>query len=74
MYEITPGGEKKLRRLLREAWRTPSRTLPSTLYTAITFRDDLPPGEVLAAIDEQIRRWSPRGGGSGSKHRGRATG
>ncbi|MFS8571242.1 MAG: hypothetical protein FWJ62_09520, partial [Thermaerobacter sp.] len=54
VYEITAAGRKEFRRLLAEAWRTPSRTLPSTLYTAIGFLHDLPVEEVLAAIDHQI--------------------
>lgn len=54
VYEITPAGEKEFRRLLQEAWRTPSRTFPSTLYTVISFLHDLPKDVVLAAVDEQI--------------------
>ena len=54
VYAITPAGEHEFRRLLAEAWRTPNRTLPSTLYTAITFLHDLPKDEVLAAVDQQI--------------------
>ena len=54
VYAITPAGEEEFRRLLREAWRTPSPTLPSTLYTALSFLHDLPVDVVLAAIDEQI--------------------
>lgn len=54
VYEITPEGEEEFRRLLQEAWRTTSRALPSTLYTAMTFMHELPPDVVLAAVDEQI--------------------
>lgn len=54
VYTITPAGKEEFKRLLAEAWRTPSRTLPSTLYTAITFLDGMPPEEALPAIDQQI--------------------
>jgi len=54
VYEITQAGQAEFKRLLFEAWRTPSRALPSTLYAAMTFLDDLPTGDVLKAIDEQI--------------------
>lgn len=54
VYEITPAGENEFRRLLEEAWRTASTTLPSTLYTAMSFINDLPAEAVRAAIDQQI--------------------
>lgn len=54
VYAITAAGRAEFRHLLRETWRTPSRTLPSALYTALTFLPDLPRAEVLQAIDEQI--------------------
>lgn len=54
VYEITPAGEDEFRRLLEEAWTTPSPALPSNLYTAMTFLPDLPRETVLSAIDRQI--------------------
>jgi DNA-binding PadR family transcriptional regulator len=54
VYAITESGRAEFKRLLREAWRTPCRVLPSSLYAAISFVDELPRAEVLEAIDEQI--------------------
>jgi DNA-binding PadR family transcriptional regulator len=54
IYAITAAGREEFRKLLREAWRTPHRTLPATLYAALNFVDDLPQSEVQTAIAEQI--------------------
>lgn len=54
VYAITPAGREEFRRLLTEAWRTPARSLPSTLYTAITFLDGLPVEALIPAINQQI--------------------
>src|SRR5215813_6910920 len=41
-YSITPAGRDELRRLLREAWRTPSSSQPAQLYAALSFIHALP--------------------------------
>lgn len=56
IYAITPAGRAEYRRLLREALRTPPRSLPSDFYLTLGFMDDLPREEVVAALDEQIAR------------------
>lgn len=60
IYAITPAGREEYRRLLRAAWRTLPRSLPSDLYLTLGFVDDLPREEVIAALDEQIDRLEER--------------
>lgn len=54
IYARTPAGEAEFRRLLKEAWSTPPRIPPSSVYVALGFLDGLPRDEVLAALDAQI--------------------
>ena len=54
VYAITEAGRGEFRRLLRAAWRTPSRVVPASLYAALAFLDDLARAEVLRAIDDRI--------------------
>jgi len=54
-YSITPAGRDELRRLLREAWRTPSSSQPAQLYAALSFIHALPRADVLDALQEQGR-------------------
>lgn len=60
IYKVTDAGLDELRKLLREAWRTPATTLPSTLYAAMTFLDDLPRAEMLEAVGAQITELEQR--------------
>ncbi|HEY8416011.1 MAG TPA: PadR family transcriptional regulator [Thermaerobacter sp.] len=60
IYAITPAGRAEYRRLLREALRTPPRSLPSDFYLTLGFVDDLTREEVVAALDEQIARLEER--------------
>jgi DNA-binding PadR family transcriptional regulator len=60
IYKITESGLTEHRKLLQEAWRTPATALPSTLYVAMTFLDDLPREEMLAAVTAQIAELEQR--------------
>lgn len=60
IYQITEAGIAELQKLLREAWRTPATSLPSTLYAALTFLDDLPRAEMLEAVTAQISELEER--------------
>jgi DNA-binding PadR family transcriptional regulator len=54
IYAITPQGRKEFLRLLREAWRTPPRSIPAGINTALAFLNELPKQEVLEAVTEMI--------------------
>ena len=54
IYAVTQSGQVELVRLLRETWQSPARSLPVELYTALALLDDLPRGEITAALDVQI--------------------
>lgn len=54
IYAITDAGREEFRKLLRKAWQVPPRSLPSDFYMLLTFVDDLPREEVLAALREQV--------------------
>lgn len=56
IYAITDAGRTAFSQLLRDAWRTPARALPTDLYAALAFVDDLPRAELVALINEQIAR------------------
>lgn len=60
IYAITAAGQKAFLQLLRDVWRTPARSLPTELYSALSFVDDLPRAELLSLIDEQIARLEER--------------
>ncbi len=55
-YRLTPIGRDELRGLLRKAFRTPVRVMPSLLYTALSFVHELERSEVLEAIEAEIAR------------------
>lgn len=54
VYEITEAGVKEFHSLLKEAWSLSRLSLPTTLYTALSFVDELPLENVLEAIANQI--------------------
>lgn len=54
IYAITPQGRKEFRRLLKEAWRTPPRSIPTGINAALAFVNDLPQQQVLGSIAEMI--------------------
>ena len=54
IYAITPRGRREFKRLLREAWRTPPRSIPTGINSALTFINDLPRREVIEAVTETI--------------------
>lgn len=54
IYAITEAGRQEYRRLLREAWRTPPRSLPSDFYLLLSFVDDLPRAEVIQSLQDSI--------------------
>lgn len=56
IHAITPAGRAELKRLLREAWRTPPRPFPVTLYAAVAFFDVLPREEVREALEALCER------------------
>lgn len=56
IYAITEAGRAEFRKLLREAWQIPPRSLPGDFYLLLGFVDDLPRDEVLAALREQIAK------------------
>lgn len=54
IYAITPRGRREFRRLLKEAWRTPPRSIPTGINAALAFVNELPKQQVLSAIAEMI--------------------
>ncbi len=54
VYEITEAGVEELHRLLQEAWSVSKLSLPTTLYTALSFLDELPLENILEAIENQM--------------------
>jgi len=54
IYRITPAGRAALKQLVRDAWREPARAFPTSLYGALSFREQLEPSEERAAIEAQI--------------------
>lgn len=54
IYALTETGREEYRRLLREAWKTPPRSLPSDFYMLLSFVDDLPREEVLQSLKDSI--------------------
>ena len=64
VFAITAAGRRALIGLVRQAWRAPIRTTPSTLYGALLFRGIISPAEEAKAIEAQradleaeIRLW-----------------
>lgn len=53
IYRITEHGKKKFQTLLKETLQEQSVNLPSNLYTALSFIQDLPKDEVLEALYNQ---------------------
>lgn len=56
IYAITAAGRAEFRKLLREAWQVPPRSLPGDFYLLLGFVDDLPRDEVLKAMQDQLAR------------------
>lgn len=56
IYAITEAGRTEFRKLLREAWQVPPRSLPGDFYLLLNFIDDLPRSEVLEALQAQIAK------------------
>jgi DNA-binding PadR family transcriptional regulator len=54
LYAITPEGEKAYKEMLEKAFEKNSVVFPATLYTALTFWNELPPETVLKAVNKQI--------------------
>jgi DNA-binding PadR family transcriptional regulator len=54
IYAITPRGRREFRRLLKEAWQTPPRSIPTGINAALAFINDLSQQEVLGAIAEML--------------------
>lgn len=54
VYEITESGEQELRKLLKEAWSQSHLSVPTSLYTALSFLDELALQEILEAIELQM--------------------
>ncbi|MCT4564825.1 MAG: PadR family transcriptional regulator [Maledivibacter sp.] len=54
IYEITEAGKKEFKILLKEALKTPSRKFPSSLYTSLSFLNEITEDEVSAAIQNHI--------------------
>lgn len=54
IYTITPCGRKEFKRLLQEAWRTPPKSIPTGINSALAFINDLPKREVIEAVTETI--------------------
>ena len=71
IYTITARGRKEFNRMLREAWRTPPKSIPTSINTVLTFINDLPRREVIedvteviAALEQLLEVWT-----SGDWHR-----
>ncbi|MEZ4449618.1 MAG: PadR family transcriptional regulator [Nannocystaceae bacterium] len=56
IYAVTERGRGAYLMELRDAWRRLPDSLPSALYVALSHWQDLPPGEVLEAIDGMLER------------------
>ena len=54
LYAITPEGEKAYKEMLEKAFKKNSVVFPATLYTALTFWNELSPEIVLEAVNKQI--------------------
>ena len=54
LYAITPKGEEVFEDMLRKAFEKTSVVFPATLYTALTFWDDMPISEAITAVEKQI--------------------
>ncbi len=54
VFGVTPKGRKVYLETLREAWRRVPDSMPSSFYVALTFWEDLPPEEALAALDHLL--------------------
>lgn len=64
VYAISDKGREEFGTLLRAAWSEPANALPTELYLALAFLDELPQTAVVEALDRQIegleavrRRW-----------------
>ncbi|SDZ05853.1 DNA-binding transcriptional regulator, PadR family [Evansella caseinilytica] len=53
IFKITTDGENELRKLLIDSFSKSSLVFPTTLYTALTFMDNLSNEEVLEALEKQ---------------------
>ncbi|MDZ5470576.1 PadR family transcriptional regulator [Bacillus sp. 31A1R] len=53
IYKITDIGEEEFQKLLRESLETPSVMLPTSLYTGLSFIDNLEKDKVLLALQSQ---------------------
>ena len=56
VYRITEAGRNHLHTLIADALRASSALYPTTLYSALSLADKLPPAEVRLALEEQRRR------------------
>ena len=56
VYRITEAGRSHLHTLIADALRASSALYPTTLYSALSLADKLPPAEVRLALEEQRRR------------------
>lgn len=54
LYAITQEGERAYQEMLEKAFEKSSVVFPATLYTALTFWNELAPATALQAIDKQI--------------------
>lgn len=54
LYAITPKGEEVFVDMLRKAFEKTSVVFPATLYTALTFWNDMPTSEAIAAVEKQM--------------------
>ncbi|MDQ0225540.1 PadR family transcriptional regulator [Bacillus sp. 7586-K] len=53
IYKITEEGEVEFQRLLKAAFKEKSVILPTSIYSAISFIDELPNEDILEALAEQ---------------------
>ncbi|PLR80701.1 PadR family transcriptional regulator [Bacillus sp. V33-4] len=53
IYKITVTGEEEFYRLGKESLEVSSVVLPSTMYTAISFADELNKDDIISAISKQ---------------------
>lgn len=54
IYRITPNGEEELKKLVLESLRSSSMTFPTSLYAGLSFLEQIPLEQALAALEQQI--------------------
>ncbi|MFJ7951416.1 PadR family transcriptional regulator [Lysinibacillus sp. NPDC096418] len=54
IFKITEDGELELNQLLLDSFASPSVVFPASLYTALTFMENLSEDEIITALEKQI--------------------